>query len=270
MVKTFHQNGWVILRDFFSTDEVRRITAATEQSIKENFKGDLLCNYHLNDLTVLNPKIIAVVRQLLAGDPIYIGDSSISYNDWAVSLHKDNPDRFDANAPDWKSDYSILRMGIYLQDYTRTSGGLIVRDQSHKFPTRWKGRITNVQSRPGDLVIWNLRTTHSGSAKRLRMFPSLDLNPYLCKLLPKLIFVPPPPTRMALFLSYGKDDHHMKRYITYLKSRVYAIERWNDMIVTDELISKGKNMGVRVLNLTEEAKQVDKSTLHEKHVELDY
>src|SRR5688500_15195638 len=113
--KTFQLNGWIILRDFFTLEEAKKIKEGTERSIAENLKVDLLCNPHLAHLTVLNPKIISVVRQLIKGDPIYIGDSNISHNDWAVSLHKDNPDRFDGNAPDWQSEYSILRMGIYLQ-----------------------------------------------------------------------------------------------------------------------------------------------------------
>jgi hypothetical protein len=270
LVKAFQQNGWIIIRDFFTLDEARRIKEGTERSIKEKLQLDLLCNPYLSDLTVLNPKIVEVVKQLLEGNPIYIGDSNISHNDWAVSLHKDNPDRFDANAPDWQSDYSILRMGIYLQDYTRTSGGLIVRDGSHKFPTRWKGKIINVQSRPTDLVLWNLRTTHSGSARRLKLFPALDLNPYVCKLFPAFLFIPAPETRMALFLSYGKESHHMDRYIKYLKSRSYAVNRWRNMNITDDLIVKGEKIGLKVLNLTLEAKQIENTTLHEKHVELGY
>jgi hypothetical protein len=270
LVNLFRQNGWVIIRDFFSVTEAEKIRAATEKSLNEKLKVDLLCNPYLSELTVLNPKIIHVVKDLLQGDPVYIGDSNISYNDWSVSLHKDNPDRFDSNAPDWQSDYSILRMGIYLQDYTKTSGGLIIRDQSHKYPTRWKGKIINVPSRPTDLIIWNLRTTHSGSARRLKLLPSLDINPYICKLLPNFAFTPPPPARMALFLSYGKDDAHMKRYIQYLKSRVYAVDRWKGMAITDELVQEGKKVGLKILNLTEEAKKIDRSSLHEKHVELGY
>ena len=215
----FEKNGWVILKNFFSEPEIAKIRQGTERSIKENLKIDLLCNPYLYELTVLNSKIIDVVKVLLDGDPVYIGDSSISNKDLGMSLHKDNPDRFDAMAPDWQSKYTVLRMGIYLQDYTAQSGGLILRDKSHLYPTRWKGKIINVRSTPRDLIIWNLRTTHSGNAKRLKLLPNVDVNPYVCKVMPDFMFRPSPDERMALFLSYGKDDHHIKRYISYLKIR---------------------------------------------------
>ena len=187
-----------------------------------------------------------------------------------MSLHKDNPDRFDAMAPDWQSKYTVLRMGIYLQDYTAQSGGLILRDKSHLYPTRWKGKIINVRSTPRDLIIWNLRTTHSGNAKRLKLLPNVDVNPYVCKVMPDFMFRPSPDERMALFLSYGKDDHHIKRYISYLKTRTYAIDRWEKMNITNDLISQGEKVGLKIWDLTGEAKKIDKSTVHENHVELKY
>ena len=266
----FEKHGWVIIKDFFSDDDIRKIKAGTERSIKESMKVDLLCNPYLNEMTVLNPKIIAVVKELLEGDPVYIGDSSISNKDLAMSLHKDNPDRFDSNAPDWQSKYSVLRIGIYLQDYTEKSGGLILRDKSHLYPTRWKGKVVNVKSSPRDLILWNLRTTHSGNAKRLTLLPNLDLNPYVCKLMPNFMFKATPETRMALFLSYGKDDHHLKRYITYLKTRNYAVDRWKHMQITKELIAQGDKVGLKILDFTEEANKIDRSTVHENHVELKY
>jgi len=266
----FQRNGWVILKGFFTPQEIQLIRQGTEKSLKENLKKDLLCNPYLRDLTVLNEKIISLVAKLLNAKPVYIGDSSISFNELTMSLHKDNPDRFDANAPDWRSAYNVLRMGIYLQDYTEDSGGLILRDKSHLYPTRWKGKIINVQTKPGDLVVWNLRTTHSGNAKRLKASPGLDLNPYLCKVLPNFLFKPAPDNRMALFLSYGAEGPHLERYITYLKNRKYAIERWRNMEITPELVAQGHRVGLKVLNLVDDAKEIDLASVSEGHIELPY
>lgn len=266
----FRKHGWVIMKDFFNDDEVAKIKAATERSVSENMGVDLLCNPFLKHLTILNPKIISLVSELIQDAPVYIGDSTISYNDMGMSLHKDNPDKSSSQAPDWLSEYTVLRMGIYLQDYSSTSGGLILRDKSHNTVSRWSGKIVNVKSSPRDLIIWNLRTTHSGNAKRLKAFPSLDLNPYVCKVLPEGLFLKAPQRRMALFLSYGKDDHHLKRYIAYLKTRKYAADRWKGMIIDKEDFEYSKKIGLRIWDLTDEAKKIDNSTLHEKHVELDY
>jgi len=265
----FEKHGWIILRDFFSKDEITQIRQATEKSL-DILQADLLCNPYLADLTILNTKIISLVREILNGDPVYIGDSNISYRDTGMSLHKDNPDRFDGNAPDWRSHYDILRMGIYLQDYTTDSGGLILRDGSHMYPTRWKGTIINVQCKPGDLIVWNLRTTHSGNAKRLKINPQLTLNPYLCKLLPDFLFRTAPSNRMALFISYGLSGTHMDRYIKYLKSRKYALQRWHQMNITPELLEKGNKNGLRILDLIGDAKQLNIQQANENHVELAY
>ncbi|MBL7859880.1 MAG: hypothetical protein JNJ65_01880 [Cyclobacteriaceae bacterium] len=266
----FEKHGWIIFKDFFDEEQSAQIRDATERSIKEDLRGDLLCNPYLKGLTVLNPRIVTLVKELLQGDPIYIGDSTISFNDTVMSLHKDNPDKSNPSAPDWGSTYTILRMGIYLQDYTKYSGGLILRDKSHKTISRWSGKIVNVKSSPRDLIIWNLRTTHSGNAKVLRSFPNVDLNPYLCKLIPKSQFLDTPQKREALFISYGLDDQHMKRYIAYLKTRKYSVNRWRSMKMESSDVEHAKKMGLQIWDMSGQASQIDDSTVYEKHVEMKF
>jgi hypothetical protein len=266
----FHEHGWIILKNFFSPDEIKNIRTGVENSVTQKITGDLLCNPYLQDLTVLHPKIIKLIGELLGGEPVYIGDSSVSFNDLAMSLHKDNPDRFHAEAPDWQSTYSVLRMGIYLQDYESHSGGLILRDKSHNYVSRWKGKIINVKTNPGDLVLWNLRTTHSGNARRFKLFPNWDINPYINKYLPEFLFKPKHTERAALFLSYGKDDGHLKRYIDYLKTRTYAVERWRSMVITDDIKNKAAQRGLKLKDFSEEAKKIKDSEVHADHQEIKF
>ena len=268
--KTFKEHGWILLKDFFTKEEIREIRVGVEESIKQNVKVDLLCNPLLRDLTVLNPKIIGIVRELLGEEPVYIGDSGISFNDLIMSLHKDNPDKFHGEAPDWQSPYSVLRMGIYLQDYETYSGGLILRDRSHNYLSRWKGKIINVKTMPADLVIWNLRTTHSGNARRYKMFPGWDINPYINKYLPTFLFKPTHVQRAAVFLSYCKEDVHQKRYIDYLKTRVYAVERWRSMVITEDIRSKALQNGLKLKDFSEESKRISDSNTHANHKELKF
>lgn len=268
--ENFSKHGWIMFKDFFSQAEVLQFKEATERSIKEGLKGDLLCNPFLKDLTVLNPRIIGVVKELLQGNPIYIGDSTISFNDTIMSFHKDNPDKLNSKAPDWATNYSILRMGIYMQDYRQNSGGLILRDESHNTISRWSGKVINIRSSPRDLIVWNLRTTHSGNAKLLRSFPSVNLNPYLCKLIPQSLFLNTPLSREAVFLSYGLDDHHMKRYIEYLKTRKYSVDRWKNMDIMKDDVNRAEERGLKIWDLTSMASQIQDSSVNEKHVELEF
>lgn len=268
--KEFDEHGWLLLKDFFSPEEVQKIQEGVQRSIKEGLQTDLLSNPHLDELTILNPKIISLVKELLGETPVYIGDSDISYNVRGMSLHKDNPDRAHVEAPDWRTPYTILRMGIYLQDYRTHSGGLILRDRSHNYISRWKGKIINVRLQPGDLVLWSLRTTHSGGAKRFKLFPNWDINPYICRFLPSFLFTPFHEKREALFLSYGKDDAHMRRYIDYLKTRDYAVKRWKNMVFADDVRQKALAHGLKVKDLAEELKDIRPEDVHVDHVELKY
>jgi hypothetical protein len=270
ITQKFNEHGWILLENFFSEDEMRQIHSGVKESIKQNINADLLCNPFLQDLTILNPKIIKVVKELLGQDPTYIGDSNISNNILGMSLHKDNPDRLRSNAPDWQSPYTILRMGIYLQNYESHSGGLILRDKSHNYVSRWKGKVINVKTKPGDLVIWNLRTTHSGGARRFKLFPNWDINPYINRFLPSFLFKPTHEQREALFLSYGREDSHMKRYIDYLKTREYAVQRWRSMVITDEIKHKASQRGLIIKDLTEDVKKIKDSDFHAEHIELKF
>jgi hypothetical protein len=269
--KHFDEHGWVVLKNFFSPEEISQIHAGVKRSVKENYSNtDLLSNPYLSDLTILNPKIVSIVRELIGDTPTYIGDSSISFNDTVMSLHKDNPDRFNADAPDWQSPYSILRMGIYLQDYESSSGGLILRDKSHNYVSRWRGKIINVKTKPGDFVIWNLRTTHSGSARRYRLFPNLDVNPYINKYLPSFLFKPKHNDREALFLSYGKDDHHMKRYVDYLMTRKYALARWKKIHFTPEIQEKSAKAGLKLMDFSQQAAKINEVEANEIHQDIKF
>ena len=52
-------------------------------------------------------------------------------------------------------------------------------------------RHQNHDSESGDLVVWNLRTSHSGNNVRLKFWPSLSLPPRIESRIPLFLRVPP-------------------------------------------------------------------------------
>src|SRR5690606_35997020 len=133
-------------------------------------KGDLLATPGVNE-ALLDGKLVGIARQILGSDEIfYAGDGSFTVNGTQHGFHKDNADRNDPAAPDWRDPYTILRFGIYLQDHMFHSGGLNLRIGSHTKVSLTEGRNIAVRSRIGDVVVWSLRTTHSGNATQV-IFP---------------------------------------------------------------------------------------------------
>lgn len=131
-------------------------------------------------------------------------------------FHKDSVDRKNAKGNDWQDDYSLIRVGIYLQDHSCHSDGLVIRNQSHKTMDLRTGKKINVPSQKGDVIIWYLTTTHSGNAKRLRFsdYPVLmggsTGGNRLCQKaydqLPAIFLQPSEKDRVAVFATFGKHD----------------------------------------------------------------
>ncbi len=201
---------------------------------------------------MFSDSVIAIVTQLLDHQPIYFGDSSVNYGAGYTGWHKDNrvSDRHDGGTPDWEGDYDLIRVGIYLQDCAKHSGGLLVRAGSHNdaphlpgwardgqgrlttvarranaFRSRFYGKARFVASRKSDIVVWTLRTTHAGHAVRIKRVPNLLLDPRVQQVIPKFLQVPVDGTRVAIFATFARPGSHYARYREYLISRDYFVNR---------------------------------------------
>ena len=246
----FARDGFVVVRNIFSRDEIQDLRLRvqrqfeadqSEQKVlddKWNYteqkvgKGDLLSKPLLRDI-VLDKRILNIASALLPPKPlVYFGDSSYSVGSGSRGFHRDNFDNKKAQGPDWVSPYTIIRMGIYLQDHVRHSGGLKVKVGSH---LRDNGAHYLVDSAIGDVVVWNLRTLHSGNAVRLRFWPNFHwIRPqrHLRRLkigegeIPIWMRLPLENQRMVLFMSFGVESLHLDRFIAeYLNKEPEPRER---------------------------------------------
>lgn len=249
--EVFWREGYQIVRDVYSADEVRAFRADAMQT--RSHGGDLLSNPRMAR-ALTDGRMVQVARKLLGSDEIvYAGDSSFTVNSSQHGFHKDNADRDDPLAPDWQGRYTILRFGIYLQDHYRHTGGLNLRARSHNEVSLKAGKNVYVRSRTGDLAVWSLRTTHSGNGTLLS-FPRWVYPEPGHNISKRFWWRPAKPDgdRIAVFAALGLDDAHHHRYVDYLKTRKYMVDIWRRSSYDEDTLAVAKSNGLTVRDLPAE------------------
>ena len=68
----------------------------------------------------------------------------------------------------------MIRIGVYLQDHDKFSGGVKLEEGINFLLTKERlGLLADTKA--GDVVVWDLRTYHSGNSVRLKLFQILHL-----------------------------------------------------------------------------------------------
>jgi len=262
-INKFNKYGYLHLKNIFTKDEVKKyrdeiIIQYDTNLLSQSSKTDLLSQNILDDL-LLDSRILNRIKSLIGQNIIYFGDSSwLLYqpnkNNLTGAYHTDNADRY-WKGPDWNGNYPLIRFGIYLQDHSKQGGGIIFGGKTHKFFIQrtllrviyqeiigiFNGNFRYIPYEIGDLVIWNLRTVHSGNASRIK-FINIPISNRLSKILPQFLQLKCKDIRVLVSGTFGKEGKHLNRYIKYLKTRKYQIEQWlNDKISSKNLKKMTEN-----------------------------
>ena len=271
-LRSYAVDGFAVVKGVFTLDEVVGMrTACADVFARTEGKAGDLATYPELRRVLLDDRILAIARAVFGDEIVYFGDSNF-YANSRFDRHIHSDARADDDDPA-RSDYPILRMGIYLQDHAFHSNGLKVRPGSHRsvfwtprnllrlagvggkplsvgaFRPRW---FYNVPTEPGDVVFWNLRTHHSGHAIRLRMFDDLALPPALESLLPARVTRPMPRDRYALFMSWGRASAALDAYIKqigYQNSAKWQRSTFDSSAVREAFAKKGVTLRTDVLRL---------------------
>lgn len=240
--ENFLKDGYVVIKNFFNNEQINELRKySLENANKDNeiFEYDFIKKYFFKTEFFNIFKEVLNCKKL-----IYFSDSSIN-------LHKnleEAPRGFHVDSRDedfnFNEEYPIARLGVYLQNVSEYSGGVKVKPGSHKYycVTNYKQSIKNIFNEkiikrnknfnikflfknvqpdlePGDLIIWNLRIHHSGSSYRYKFNKNISFAPYIDKLLPNFLKIPPEfnNNSVAIFMVFANGDlqnnDNIKNYV---------------------------------------------------------
>ncbi len=258
----FKENGYEVKPSVFSVGEVeifrskvyeqyeidKRLGLTINEGTNSNLRladGCLLSKAKLREI-LLDPRVIQFARDILGSEKIiYWGDSSYQIGDGNRGFHRDCLDRKDFNGPDWQSPYTLIRVGIYLQDHSKHSGGLRVKPGTHETAT---ASPVFINSKPGDLVAWSLKLLHSGNAVRLRWFSTLSIKDTAIEnRVPSFLRKEQECESIALFITFGSDSPHLYRYISeYQLKRNETVKSLKASVWNQDILKLAEQRGLDV------------------------
>ena len=236
----FKENGYLHIKGLFTPEEVANFR---EGCIRDAL-GDSVCRREFHKI-MLQPKVVNIIRDLLGDPVVYPGLSLTRTNDFPRPRGKYGVRFFHNDTMgddgDYTHEYPILNTGIYLQDHVSGSNCLKIIPRSHTRPcytsktlveaikniikallagdgkrvwgTLNLYRSINIPSLPGDLIVWYVRTHHTGYGMRPRIAPYWSLPPVIENILPLWFFLPSPPRREVMLSIYTKPSPYLEKYI---------------------------------------------------------
>lgn len=267
--KKFNTDGYLLVEKVFSPTEIEQFRKLAyeqyeiDKSKKLDFqlpnlptkakynKGDLLSKEKLHPI-LLDDRILQIAKTVLGSDDlIYFGDSSYQIGTGLRGFHRDNIDRTDLNGPDWKGEYTLIRLGIYLQNHKDYSGGLKLKAGSHK---NADGKVIFVGNEVGDVAVWSLKTLHSGNAVRLKFFPNFSINKAGREgMVPAFLKKDQQHERISLFMTFALKSSHLDRYINeYSLKRKDTLDNLRASVYSNNALELAKQKHVQVMKLVPE------------------
>lgn len=263
----FDKDGYALVEKTFSAEEIEQMRKLVYEqyeidkqkgltfelkNLKSNAKyakGDLLSKEKLFRI-LLDDRILKIARTVLNNNElVYFGDSSYQIGTGLRGFHRDCLDRTDLTAPDWKSAYTLIRIGIYLQNHKNYSGGLKVKQGTH---INADGKAVFIDNEIGDVVTWSLKTIHSGNAVRLKGFPTLSIDKGEGRI-PAFLKKDEPTERISLFMTFGLKGFHLDRYIKeYELKRADTLEHLKASKYSSQALELANTKGVEILKLVPE------------------
>ncbi len=261
---SFERDGYLVVKNVFTAEEIKQLREEAYKQYEidkaknltfqlpnlptkaKYSKGDLLSKELLRH-ALLDDRMLKIARTILGNDNlVYFGDSSYQIGTGLRGFHRDNIDRTDMTGPDWQGEYTLIRMGIYLQDHKNYSGGLKIKIGTHK---NEDGKPIFVDSEIGDVGVWSLKTKHSGNAVRLKMFPNYSINTSGKEnMIPDFMKKEEQQERISLFMTFALKSSHLDRYINeYTLKRADTIEHAKSSKFDASVMEIAKQKNVEVL-----------------------
>ncbi len=273
-VSFFKKYGYLHVPKLFNTTEIESFRKGCQM----NRPGDSLCRPEFLNI-MFSPRVVNIIKDLIGEEVIYPGLSLSRTNDipkpfGSRFFHTDTVD--DDN--NFDIDYPIINTGIYLQDYINYSGTLKIIPGSHLRPCltsktikqairnileqilkgNLKGvwsvfnfhRSVNIKSVPGDMIIWYVRTHHSGYGIRPKFFPNWSLPPIIENWIPQFLRLLDHPERNVMLSIFAAPSKYLETYIQKQIEKGYRKEHYlnNACLESEDKKALAKKVGVTIRN----------------------
>lgn len=213
--KFFEKNGYLYFESFFlsesdnllkNIDKIFNIKKKNSSKKKYGFVDGVTFNKCLWDL-ILNHRLLKKIKLILGEDFKYIRHSDIHVNYKGGLIHRDSSNRYIEEKSNWNEknyQYKIIRIAIYLTDYTSTESSIILFPGTHKKEVKIerlkinlynfiksklrKIKIDNlltfkfffknvreIKNKKGDLVIFDQRILHAGGNTLFKKQPKYSI-----------------------------------------------------------------------------------------------
>ncbi|KZN66261.1 phytanoyl-CoA dioxygenase family protein [Pseudoalteromonas luteoviolacea] len=161
------KDGVILVKNVFSVDEIDKIRkdlrAYFEEKWIEHDFGKVQNNASVNckflEDVLAHPNMVSVMKEISGDDALFTGNCDIHQNKMG-NWHKDGG--FFGKDPFGENYTPVYKVGIYLQDQQNPKRGFQYKPGSHKVDNLTDGEHQAMTSAIGDILIFDLRITHSG------------------------------------------------------------------------------------------------------------
>ncbi|MDW5499823.1 phytanoyl-CoA dioxygenase family protein [Pseudomonas lundensis] len=164
------RDGFVIIRDLFTPEEMNQMN----QSIDDFFKNKgVTYRYGLTQPNIAveepefswvfeHPKVLEAYRAAFGeGEFVFISHEDIHHN-MGFGWHKDDGKGYYFTEPYFTPECRVYKIGVYMNDHSTDGNGMSVRVGSHLKDNLTDGQAVSLATKPGNVVIFDVRITHAG------------------------------------------------------------------------------------------------------------
>ena len=202
------RDGLVLVKHVFTRREINQLREDIRKYLKDfwiecdcgKVQNNAAVNCDFLEWVFCHPRVVSAMKEIVAEDIAFTGNCDIHQNKLG-NWHKDVG--FFGSDPFGADDNRIYKIGIYLQDQKQTNRCLRFREGSHRYDNLTEGAERAVTSSVGDIVIFDIRLTHSGAL------------PSICE---KLIW------RASKFVSTEEKENPIGRILKNMFGKTFRIK----------------------------------------------
>ncbi|ASM13315.1 TPA: phytanoyl-CoA dioxygenase family protein [Serratia marcescens] len=164
------REGFVVFRNVFTPEEMSRMDSSIHKFFQR--KG-VTYRYGLTQPNIAveepefswvisHPKVIEAYRSVFGQDDFVFTSHADIHHNMGFGWHKDDAKGAYFSEPYFIPDCRVYKMGIYMNDHSTDGNGMSVRVGSHLKDNLTDGEAVSLATKPGDVVIFDVRITHAG------------------------------------------------------------------------------------------------------------